>query len=171
MAVRTISLFRYKHTPLLHWRHYANKPIYYTSVYPYFYQSIKQLTLWTLFARYKTLQCMSLAVKVRCLHHSFNMPLSSKTDCLILYMEGVKKKKNSAATWNMFVRSTKHIHKTYNSLALWKKLYSNTKYFERQSNIDYNDNRFPMHKIGNIFIFLIWFQLDMIKKGRRGWSE
>lgn len=36
---------------------------------------------------------MSLAVKVRCLHHSFNMPLSSKTDCLILYMEGVKKKK------------------------------------------------------------------------------
>lgn len=35
---------------------------------------------------------MSLAVKVRCLHHTFNMPLFFKTDFLIVYVEGVNKR-------------------------------------------------------------------------------
>lgn len=42
-------------------------------------------------------------------------------------------------------------------------------YLKRKRNINYNNYRFPIHKINSIFIyFFLWFQLEMIKTGRKG---
>lgn len=43
-------------------------------------------------------------------------------------------------------------------------------YFKRKRNINYNNDRFPIHKISSNFIlFFLCFQLEMIKTGRKGW--
>lgn len=106
---------------------------------------------------------MSLAVKVRCLHHTFNMPLFSKTDFLILYVEGVKKKR-TMLRHEICLGEVQD--KTY-SQNLQKNPY--IAYLKRKRNINYNNYRFPIHKISSIFIyFFLWFQLEMIKTGRKG---
>lgn len=62
--------------------------------------------------------------------------------------------------WEKF--KTKHIHKIYKKTPY-------IAYFKRKRNINYNNYRFPIHKISSIFIyFFLWFQLEMIKTGRKG---
>lgn len=90
------------------------------------------------------------------------MPLFSKTDFLILYVEGVKKR--TMLRHEICLGEVQD--KTY-SQNLQKNPY--IAYLKRKRNINYNNYRFPIHKISSIFIyFFLWFQLEMIKTGRKG---
>lgn len=57
---------------------------------------------------------------------------------------------------------TKHIPKIYKKTPC-------IAHFKRKRNINYNNYRLPIHKIGSMFIyFFLWFQLEMIKLKQGG---
>lgn len=86
------------------------------------------------------------------------MPLFSKTDFLILYVEGVKKKR-TMLRHEICLGEVQD--KTYSQNLQKNPYIANLK---RKRNINYNNYRFPIHKISSIFIFFfLWFQLEMIK--------
>lgn len=89
------------------------------------------------------------------------MPLFSKTDFLILYVEGVKKR--TMLRHEICLGEVQD--KTYSQNLQKNPYIANLK---RKRNINYNNYRFPIHKIGSIFIyFFLWFQLEIIETGSK----